>query len=97
MNHYPLDNSIAFSSNYPKDSDSFGGCHYPAFEQPGPAQQRKLEASGIQKILIHGNLTHSPSGLVAGLKIRIHWSPVDLVVTPEFVSFALKSPKESGQ
>ena len=54
MNHYPLDNSIAFSSNYPKDSDSFGGCHYPAFEQPGPAQQRKLEASGIQKILIHG-------------------------------------------
>ena len=92
MNHYPLDNSIAFSSNYPKDSDLFGGCHYPAFEQPGPAQQRNLEASGIQKIL-----THSPSGLGAGLKIRIHWSRVDLVVTPEFVSFALKSPKESGQ
>ena len=36
INHYPLDNSIGFTSVYLLDSDLSGGQRYPSFEQLGP-------------------------------------------------------------
>ena len=36
INHYPLDNSIGFTSVYPLASDLSGGQRYPSFEQLGP-------------------------------------------------------------
>ena len=37
---YPLDTAIGFPNNYPLDSDLSVGQRYPAFEQPGPGEQR---------------------------------------------------------
>jgi len=36
INHYPLDNSIGFTSVYLLDSDLSGGQRYPSFEHLGP-------------------------------------------------------------
>ena len=38
INHYPVDSVVCFVNTYPLDSDLSGGQHYPALEQPGPAE-----------------------------------------------------------
>ena len=48
INHYPVDNSIAFASVYPLNSDLSGGWRYPSFEQTGRGQNGTTDSNLLQ-------------------------------------------------